>query len=130
MTHEISASRRRFLQVGATAAAVALINPLAAKPGGGSGGTPVRAMLKLGESVTGRTVSSGLVGLSFETLQMHDTRYFSASNEALIGLLRRLNPAGVLRIGGNSSDFTYIGQLANATLTVDGRPVVEKGRLK
>jgi aminopeptidase len=32
--------------------------------------------------------------------------------------------------GGNSSDFTYIGQLANATLTVDGRPVVEKGRLK
>ena len=115
MTHEISASRRRFLQVGATAAAVALINPLAAKPGGGSGGTPVRATLKLGESVTGRTVSSGLVGLSFETLQMHDTRYFSASNEALIGLLRRLNPAGVLRIGGNSSDFSawsgYTGAL-------------------
>ena len=115
MKHEISASRRRFLQVGATAAAVALINPLAAKPGGGSGGTPVRATLKLGESVIGRTVPSGLVGLSFETLQMHDTRYFSASNEALIGLLRRLNPAGVLRIGGNSSDFSawsgYTGAL-------------------
>ena len=106
MTHEISASRRRFLQVGATAATMALINPLAARPGGGSGGTPTRAMLKLGKSATGRTMPSGLVGLSFETLQMHDTSYFSASNKALIGMLRRLNPQGVLRIGGNSSDYS------------------------
>jgi hypothetical protein len=115
MTQEISTSRRRFLQVGTTAAAMALINPLAARPGGGSGGTPTRAMLKLGKSATGRTVPSGLVGLSFETLQMHDTRYFSASNEALIGMLRRLNPEGVLRIGGNSSDYSvwsgYTGAL-------------------
>src|SRR5690606_24491364 len=96
-------------------AGMALINPLAARTGGGSGGTPTRATLKLGTPVTGRTVPSGLIGLSFETLQMQEKGYFSGSNKALIGLLRRLNPQGVLRIGGNSSDYSawsgYTGAL-------------------
>lgn len=115
MAHDVSTHRRRFLRAAATAAGMALINPLAARTGGGSGGTPTRATLKLGTPVTGRTVPSGLIGLSFETLQMQEKGYFSASNKALIGLLRRLNPQGVLRIGGNSSDYSawsgYTGAL-------------------
>lgn len=105
MTDAISPSRRRFLKASAALAALASTVPPVAW-GGESPATLHRARLQLGARATGRTVPRGLVGLSFETLQMHDPAYFSASNKALVGLLRRLNPAGVLRLGGNSSDYS------------------------
>jgi len=110
MTHDVSPGRRRFLRATAAAASLALAHPLLARPGGGS----ARARLTLGASATGRSVSPGLVSLSFETLQLHEPGYFSASNTALIGLLRRLNPHGVLRIGGNSSDYAAWSGYAGA----------------
>lgn len=54
----------------------------------------------------GREVSRTLAGLSFETQQLGDKGYFSASNTALVKLFRELNPHGVLRLGGNTSDYT------------------------
>ena len=32
--------------------------------------------------------------------------------------------------GSNASDFSFAAQLGGATLTVDGKPVIEKGQLK
>jgi hypothetical protein len=54
----------------------------------------------------GRLVSDTLAGLSYETLQLTDPAFFSPDNHALVQLFRQLNPHGVLRIGGNTSDYT------------------------
>ena len=54
----------------------------------------------------GRSVSESLASLSYETGQLADPAFFSAGNRSLVELLRRMNPRGVLRIGGNTSDFT------------------------
>lgn len=63
----------------------------------------------------GRLVSESLTGLSYETLQLADPAFFSADNHALVQLFRGLSPRGVLRIGGNTSDYTtwsgYRGEL-------------------
>lgn len=54
----------------------------------------------------GRVVSDSFTGLSYETLQLANPAFFSADNHALIQLFRQLSPHGVLRIGGNTSDYT------------------------
>lgn len=63
----------------------------------------------------GRLVSDTFTGLSYETLQLADPAFFSADNHALVQLFRGLSPRGVLRIGGNTSDYTvwseYHGEL-------------------
>lgn len=46
-------------------------------------------------------------GISVEKMQMAEPAYFSAANHGLIALHRRLSPHGILRIGGNSSEFCW-----------------------
>ncbi len=78
----------------------------------------------------GRLVSPSLASLSYETGQLADPAFFSAGNHSLVELLRRMNPQGVLRIGGNTSDFTvwsaYGGTLPEQTPRKGGpqHPVV------
>lgn len=63
----------------------------------------------------GRLINDRLTGLSYETLQLADPAFFSADNRALVAFFRALSPRGVLRIGGNTSDYTvwsgYRGEL-------------------
>ncbi|MBE1158876.1 glycosyl hydrolase family 79 C-terminal domain-containing protein [Dyella acidiphila] len=105
------AARRRFLCAAGTLAATATLGPLLPARAHAAA-APVTLALRAGE---GGRISERLVGLSYETLQMHDPAFFSRDNAALIGLLRRLNPHGVLRLGGNTSDYAawsgYRGQL-------------------
>lgn len=54
----------------------------------------------------GRVVSDSLTGFSYETQQLENPAFFSADNQPLVRLFRELSPRGVLRIGGNSSDYT------------------------
>src|SRR5580698_8145481 len=54
------------------------------------------------------TVAPDFMGLSFETSSVAVPGLFSAGNHAYLRLLRNLGRQGVLRIGGNTSDFaTY-----------------------
>lgn len=46
------------------------------------------------------------VGLSYESAQLGHPDFFSADNTSLIGLFQRLGPEGVLRIGGNTAEYT------------------------
>lgn len=46
-------------------------------------------------------------GLSVEKMQLTDTGWFSGNNHSLAAVLKRLSPHGVLRIGGNSSEFCW-----------------------
>lgn len=52
-------------------------------------------------------VPADYTGLSYETSQLAEPNFFSASNKSLVGLFRLLSPQGVLRLGGNSSEFCW-----------------------
>ncbi len=64
------------------------------------------ARLSLGARATGPTIPADYVGLSYEAAQFANPDFFAPSNKALIALFRELSPAGVLRIGGGSSEYT------------------------
>jgi hypothetical protein len=47
------------------------------------------------------------VGLSYEVQQLREPSFFSAQNSGLIREFKALSPTGVLRLGGNTSEFAY-----------------------
>jgi hypothetical protein len=47
------------------------------------------------------------VGLSYEVQQLVDPSFFSAQNRGLIREFKALSATGVLRLGGNTSEFAY-----------------------
>jgi hypothetical protein len=47
------------------------------------------------------------VGLSYEVQQLADPSFFAAGNTALISQFKALAPQGVLRLGGNTSEFAW-----------------------
>ena len=60
------------------------------------------------------TMPQDFLGLSYESAQLADPAFFSASNTTLVRAFRELSPRGVLRLGGNLSDVTlWKGSAAN-----------------
>ena len=53
-------------------------------------------------------VPTDFMGLSYESGQLAYPDFFSPGNAALIEMFRTLSPAGVLRLGGNLSEFTAL----------------------
>jgi hypothetical protein len=47
------------------------------------------------------------VGLSYETQQLADPTFLSGQNSGLIREFKALSSTGVLRLGGNTSEFAY-----------------------
>jgi hypothetical protein len=54
----------------------------------------------------GLHIPSDFIGLSYESAILADEDFVLPDNTSLIGLIRRLGRAGVLRIGGNTSEDT------------------------
>jgi hypothetical protein len=54
-----------------------------------------------------RAVPVDYLGFSCETSQLADPTYFAPDNRELVSLFKTLAPAGVLRLGGNSSEFCW-----------------------
>ena len=52
-------------------------------------------------------IPHNFMGLSYESVELGNPNVFSAKNRKLIAAFRKLTPAGVLRLGGNTSEFTY-----------------------
>jgi hypothetical protein len=92
-------SRRRFL---ATAALSLAATRLHAQRGTGS---PVT--LQLPSDAKGPHMPADFVGLSYEVQQLADPSFFTASNGGLIHQFKLLAPQGVLRLGGNTSEFAW-----------------------
>jgi len=89
-------TRRRFL---ATAALSLAATRLRAQ---GS-----RVTLSLAGEATGPHMPGDFVGLSYEVQQLVDPTFFSGSNTGLIEQFKALSPHGVLRLGGNTSEFAW-----------------------
>ena len=90
--------RRTFLGIGlATIGYAALANPK----------TPAEARLTLHPQQTLNDLPQDYCGFSVETTQLADPDFYHPDNTSLVALHRRLSPNGVLRIGGNSSEFCW-----------------------
>ena len=77
--------------------------------------TSARADAAVPASVTiayedpGRAIAADFIGLSYESAILNPGTYFAPDNATLLALLRALGSAGVLRIGGNTSERTVSG---------------------
>lgn len=91
------ASRRSFLSSALLALPAARTFAQTAEP----------ATLSIKKGETGPLMPSDFVGLSYEVQQLTDPTFFSLANKGLITQFRALSPHGVLRLGGNTSEFAY-----------------------
>jgi hypothetical protein len=107
--------RRRFVIAGAAAAAS--LKSLAQSPTDSSASRASQApptssavqpaKLELHADQTGATVPQNFVGVSYETQQLSEPHFFSPENRGLVEQFRALSPNGVLRLGGNTSDYGF-----------------------
>ncbi len=91
--------RRRFLVTAALSLAAARLH---AQRGAGA-----QVTLKLSPDASGPHMPADFVGLSYEVQQLADPRFFAANNAGLIRQFKALAPRGVLRLGGNTSEFGW-----------------------
>jgi len=90
-------SRRRFLAAGAMSVAATGIR----------GQSAADVILTIPPEATGPQVPEDYIGLSYEVQQLLDPTVFSAQNTGLIREFKALSPKGVLRLGGNTSEFDW-----------------------
>lgn len=92
-------SRRRFIS------STALTLMAARLRAQGAGGEAVT--IAFPETAAGPRMPEDFVGLSYEVQQLRDPSFFSAGNTGLIRAFKQLSSKGVLRLGGNTSDYGY-----------------------
>ena len=71
------------------------------------GQSKVRVGLSIPKDATGPHMPIDFVGLSYEVQQLAEPSFFSAQNIGLIREFKALSSTGVLRLGGNTSEFAY-----------------------
>ena len=64
------------------------------------------ADLTVAPNVPGLPIASDFLGLSYESSLISNPNFFDPTNHSLLALIHRLGSEGVIRIGGNSSEFT------------------------
>lgn len=92
-------TRRRFLASAACTLAAARLHA--------RGQSGIRVALAIPSEATGARMPVDFVGLSYEVQQLADATFFSAKNSGLIREFKALSSTGVLRLGGNTSEFAY-----------------------
>jgi hypothetical protein len=92
-------TRRRFLVTAAGTLAAARLHA--------QGQSNVRVALAIPSEATGPHMPIDFVGLSYEVQQLANPNFFSAQNSGLIREFKALSSTGVLRLGGNTSEFAY-----------------------
>jgi hypothetical protein len=92
-------TRRKFLATTACTVAAARLHV--------QGQSKLRVALNIAGEATGPRMPIDFVGLSYEVQQLADPSFFSVQNSGLIRQFKALSSNGVLRLGGNTSEFAY-----------------------
>jgi hypothetical protein len=92
-------SRRKFLATTACTVTAACL-PV-------RGQSKIQVVLSIPDEATGPHMPVDFVGLSYEVQQLVDPTFFSAQNSGLVREFKALSSTGVLRLGGNTSEFAY-----------------------
>lgn len=69
--------------------------------------SPARVSLALPAQANGPRMPEHFAGLSYEVQQLRDPSFFSARNSGLVEQFKALSPNGVLRLGGNTSEYEW-----------------------
>jgi hypothetical protein len=77
----------------------------------------ITADLVLHDSPAGPEIPANFTGLSYELAQLTDPTFFSESNRALVAYFRLLSGNGVLRLGGNTSEFCWFNHPGDEDLS-------------
>lgn len=104
-------TRRKFCSMTAGLGAIALSAPrklVAQSP-------DLDVELNIDSATNLARVPLDYMGLSYESGQLAYPDFFSPRNMALIQMFRTLSPSGVLRLGGNLSEFTLWSETEPAT---------------
>jgi hypothetical protein len=96
-------NRREFISLSAAACGAALHVPRIFA----EDNPPAPLRLTLRPDRLGSKIGPDFTGLSYESAQLGNPKFFTGDNAGLIGLVRRLGASGVLRIGGNTSEYCY-----------------------
>lgn len=84
---------------------------------------PGEVALRVDTGAPTHVVPANYTGLSYESAQLAHPLFFAAGNKGLIDLVKRLSPGGVLRIGGNTSEYTHwAGESAASTAGAVAEP--------
>lgn len=100
--HEGNSVKRRDFLIGAATAAASCCRPANA-----ASAPEVSANLILRDDPSAPLVPRTFTGLSYELAQLTDPTFFSAAHRDLVAYFRLLSPSGVLRLGGNTSEFCW-----------------------
>jgi hypothetical protein len=92
-------TRRKFLSTTACTVAAARLHL--------HGQSKVRVVLSIPKEAVGPRMPADFVGLSYEVQQLAAPSFFSAQNSGLVREFKALSSNGVLRLGGNTSEFAY-----------------------
>lgn len=95
-------NRRDFIRVSAAACAAVHVPRAFAQSS-----PPVPVGLTLRPDRLGNKIAPDFTGLSYESAQLGNPNFFSGDNVGLVGFMKRLGSSGVLRIGGNTSEYCY-----------------------
>jgi hypothetical protein len=96
-------NRRDFIRLSAAASFAASRLPLSFA----DSNPQISVRLTLRPDRLGNKIGSDFTGLSYESAQLGNPHFFSGENTDLAGFIRRLGASGVLRIGGNTSEYCY-----------------------
>ncbi len=96
-------NRRQFVRLSAAASIAAFTLP----GDFAQENPPASLRLTLRPDRLGNKISPDFTGLSYESAQLGNPHFFAGDNTGLIGFTRRLGANGVLRIGGNTSEYCY-----------------------
>jgi hypothetical protein len=98
-------NRRDFLRLSAASAAVV---HLSFNPRTFAETVPIaQVRLTLRPDRLGNKIGEDFTGLSYESAQLGNPNFFSGENSELVGFVRQSGKSGVLRIGGNTSEYCY-----------------------
>jgi len=118
-------NRRELIAGSAGAAAVALARIGSARQAPSGGVQPVRISVdphrRLG------VIPADFTGLGYEISSVSKPGLLSAQNHVYVQLVRTLGAAGVIRIGGNTSDFSTFASQGQAVSTPEGTVVNAAG---
>ncbi len=100
-------NRRDFIRISAAASAAGLHLPFNLPFASAETVPAASVRLILRPDRLGNRIGDDFTGLSYESAQLGNPQFFSGDNTELAGFMRRLGRSGVLRIGGNTSEFTH-----------------------
>ena len=92
-------NRRTFLSLAASSLVATRLHA--------DGRDAARATLTLPPEARGPRIAADFFGLSYEVQQLENPEFFSSKNTGLIRRFKAISERGVLRLGGNTSEFAY-----------------------